>query len=461
MMTPSKLPLDEIQGVVLHGYGHLWEARFVLLSVEAGRAADARRFLADLELTSATRAAGRAAEPGPFVNVAFTHRGLAALGLPPALLDDFPRDFVEGPTTDLRARLLGDTGESSPSTWTWGNALAEPIHVMLLLYASEGIDALHRDYASKAAAAGLREARSLDTIRLPRRQEHFGFRDGISQPTVSGADGPSRPFNEVEPGEIFLGQQNAFGEPAHVPGGAEGFAANGSYLVARQLEQRVRAFWAFCRAAASTDDGAIAVASRMVGRWPSGAPLVEHPGSDAPNLTDRDRNAFEYGAADPDGMKCPFGAHIRRTNPRDWGVARSIKESRTVVARHRMIRRGRAYGRPLCDDAEPASYLKALNAPGPDADRGLHFLCFNASIEQQFEFVQRQWADNPKFAGAVNGADPLIGSHEVLAGEPPTFSVQGTPTAQRIPLDQRFVRTRGSAYFFMPTLRAVRSLREP
>jgi Dyp-type peroxidase family len=462
-MTPSTDVPDQadIQGIILHGYGHLHEARFVLLGVRPGYALQARRHLASLELTSAATAALRDDAAGPFVNVAFTHAGLEALGLDAELLDGFPRDYVEGPTTEARARLLGDQGASRPATWIWGSPVTRPVHAMLMLYAKTGIEAVCDGYMKRAAAAGLDAVRCLDTIRLPRRQEHFGFRDGIAQPTLQGLGTPDPPNNVTAAGEVFLGCVNAFGERAHVPAEKRtSFARHGTYLVVRQLEQDVPGFWASCRATVASDEDAIRLASRMVGRWPSGAPLVLDPEGDsmAAGVPDTVRNRFEYAEADPDGLKCPFGAHVRRSNPRDWGVAGSAAECRKVVSRHRLIRRGRAYGAPFCPDAEPVSYLKALGSSDPSPGRGLHFLCFNANIEQQFEFVQRQWCGNPKFAGAVNGADPLLGDHRPLAGEFPTFSIQRETTAERVALTRRFVHTRGAAYLFMPAISEVASL---
>jgi Dyp-type peroxidase family len=460
METRIALPLDQIQGIVLSGYGHLAQASFALLTVRPDRASDARRFLAGLKLTSASVGSERK-EPPPFVNVAFTHGGLAALGLGSAMLDSFPRDYVEGPTLEARARLLGDQGESRPADWIWGSPTTEPVHVMLLIYADHGIDAICDQYLREAVTAGLRVVSRLRTIRLPKRQEHFGFRDGIGQPLVAGSHdvGPQGDF--VAAGEIFLGHENAFGEIAHVPGP---FARDGSYLVLRQLEQDVPGFWAFCRQHGSTDNEAIRLASQMVGRWPSGFPLVKHApvegNCDPVSHGVSDDDAFGYAEHDPQGLRCPFGSHIRRSNPRDSIVAGSPEESLKVTSRHRIIRRGRAYGTPFSPDAEPTSYLKALGAPDPNPDRGLHFLCFNASIEQQFEFVQRQWCNNPKLSGAVNGADPLIGDHRPLAGAPPTFSIQRETTAERVVIPKRFVRTRGGAYLLMPTIGAVASLRD-
>ena len=41
----------------------------------------------------------------------------------------------------------------------------------------------------------------------------------------------------------------------------------------------------------------------MVGRWPSGAPLVETPDRDDPRLGDH--NDFGYYRTDPLGLACP------------------------------------------------------------------------------------------------------------------------------------------------------------
>jgi Dyp-type peroxidase family len=460
MESRITLPLDQIQGIVLSGYGHLLQARFALLTVRSGRAPDAKRFLSGLKLTSSSVASERKVS-APSINLAFTHAGLAALGLDSAILDNFPRDFVEGPTLEARARLLGDQGESRPADWLWGSPTTEPVHVALLIYAQDGIEATCEKYLRAAVAAGLDVASCLTTIHLPRRQEHFGFRDGIGQPLVVGSRDVGPEGNFVAAGEMFLGRENAFGEIAHVPGA---FALDGSYLVLRQLEQDVPGFWAFCREHASTDNEAVRLASQMVGRWPSGFPLVKHApiegNCDPVEQGESDDDAFGYAEHDPKGLRCPLGAHIRRSNPRDTIVAGSPEESVTVTSRHRIMRRGRAYGEPFCPDAQPTSYLKALGAADPNPSRGLHFLCFNASIEQQFEFVQRQWCDNPKLAGAVNGADPLIGDHRPIAGEPPTFSIQRETTAERVPIPKRFVRTRGGAYLLMPTLGAIASLRD-
>ena len=180
---------------------------------------------------------------------------------------------------------------------------------------------------------------------------------------------------------------------------------NGSYLVFRQLRQDVPRFWHFVDTATRTADGRsdpaarVRLAAKMVGRWPSGAPLTLAPDADDPALADA--NDFAFHEHDRRGARCPIGSHIRRSNPRDSldprpGSAASFEINR----RHRLLRRGREYGPPL-------SIEEAL-AGDDRADRGLHFVCLNANIQRQFEFVNHTWLNNPKFADLYDDADPLV-----------------------------------------------------
>ena len=109
------------------------------------------------------------------------------------------------------------------------------------------------------------------------------------------------------------------------------------------------------------------------------------------------------------------------------------------VNRHRLLRRGRAYGDP--------------SDPG---ERGIHFICLNANIARQFEFVQHTWLNNPKFAGLYDDTDPLVATHQGNDGR--TFTVQARPLRQRVTGLPAFVTVRGGAYFLMPGIRALRFL---
>jgi Dyp-type peroxidase family len=231
---------------------------------------------------------------------------------------------------------------------------------------------------------------------------------------------------------------------------------NGSYLVFRQLRQDVRGFWQFLDGATKNPDGSsnpttrLKLASQMVGRWPSGAPLLKTPDQDDPRLADA--NDFAYHQNDPYGFNCPIGAHVRRTNPRDsLDPEPGSEQSIAVGKRHRILRRGREYG-PAVDPAELLSIKKSI---AEDQDRGLHFLCLNANISRQFEFVQHTWVNNPHFDGLYADADPIIGTHYPEGG---TFTIQAKPVRKRLTSLPRFVSVVGGAYFFMPGIRAIRYL---
>jgi Dyp-type peroxidase family len=206
------------------------------------------------------------------------------------------------------------------------------------------------------------------------------------------------------------------------------------------------------------------LAAQMVGRWRSGCPLALSPEVDNPALQDED--VFGYDTDDHFGVKVPIGSHIRRANPRDslepgpGGIGRLLPdESRRITLLHRMIRRGRPYGPPVHPSMEPEAIL--ASSPSTDnEDRGLLFICFNASIARQFEFVQQTWLNNPKFGGLYEDSDPILGQRH--PGQDVTsvdsFTAQGSPVGRRYRSLPEFVRVRGGAYFFMPGIEALKYL---
>ncbi len=239
----------------------------------------------------------------------------------------------------------------------------------------------------------------------------------------------------------------------------------------RQLEQHVRRFWTFLDEATRNGDGSsdqearTALASKMVGRWPSGAPLVSHPDHD-PHAgaaegdlpADEELDRFLYHDADPHGYRCPIGSHVRRSNPRD-ALEPSPGVSLRNLSQHRIVRRGRAYGSPIAESMAPSDILAS---DVEDGGRGLHFLCFNTDLGRQFEFVQQSWINSPKFESVLyDSADPITGAHDErwphFTG---TFSVEAEPVRRRVTGVPRFVDVRGGAYFFMPGIRALRRLAE-
>ena len=263
-------------------------------------------------------------------------------------------------------------------------------------------------------------------------REHFGYRDGISQPGIRGyADPDSKVFltprdnprdpDQGKPGQellwpgiVVFGYQGQVGSRNGVCSGGdsrydgvgrlqvpEKLGRNGAYLVFRRFKQDVHAFHQHLQDEASGEPP-VKVGARIVGRWPSGAPIMRVPNADYAPLGQDDsaNNYFVYRVGtppnarsrqdlgpppgfplaepDPDGKVCPHTAHIRRANPRD---DLSDKERRE----HRMVRRGIPYG--------PLSASTPDHPAKDEEDRGLLFLAYMTSISRQFEFVNNGWAD--------------------------------------------------------------------
>lgn len=475
----GELPVHDMQGLLLRGYGGLPSAAYALLRLDddgVGGRQWLRGILSSITDGRELDRRDRARETEA-VNVAFTHSGLRRLGLPATLLEQFPRPFREGMAPvdgtgrrlQHRSRALGDTGQSAPAAWAWGGGQpGRDPDVLLMMYgrtqeevrrlARVRLRAFHEASAGTVVAVISSEpVGSPDDIAV----EHFGFADGLSQPRIEGTwqvdmpDEGGSGADTLKPGEFILGYANNDGaitpgiavdaddDPEGLlPPGPEGseahdFGKNGTFLVARQLSQDVAAFRAFTAAAAGVQPSQHAsraaehVAARVVGRWRSGVPLVHppEPGS-APG--------FVF-SSDPHGFACPVGAHIRRANPRDsLGVDPGAQAG---ANRHRLLRRGRPYGAALPPDA-------LANGNG---SRGMMFVCLNADIERQFEFVQQNWINSSVFGGLYAERDPLIG-----AIDPPAhLTVQANPVSARMAGLSRFVQVVGGEYFFMPGMRAL------
>jgi Dyp-type peroxidase family len=465
-------PIDrsDVQGLIVRGYGELRAARYVLATIEepVGASAWLGAILHEID-DGGDRPDTRA------VNVALTPSGLRRLGLPGEAVALFSREFTTGMTSEHRRRILGDVEESAPERWSWGGPDAEAIDVLLLLYAVDKTEMTAMLAAHTAALEdrGLRIVRTLDTSPLV-DHEHFGFRDGVSQPRLEGL-GEAPDTHTVKDGEFVLGYRNGYGQftrrplldPAADPHGMLAPASEdpakrdlglgGSYLVFRQLSQDVRAFWEFCDSRTRGSDGRpdrgarVRLASKLIGRWPSGAPLVLAPDADEPQLGKE--NAFGYFAADPDGLRCPGVAHVRRSPPRDSLDPRPGSRASIEVGNlHRLLRRGRQYGSFIAREE-----LLSMESPEAwDAEpRGLHFVCLAGNLSRQFEFVQHTWLNNPRFGGLYDEPDPLL-SPTPPAGR--TFTVPATPVRHRYVGLPRFVSVRGGAYFFLPGIRALRYL---
>jgi deferrochelatase/peroxidase EfeB len=475
----SALDLNDVQGFIRYGYREMTEACYYLLTVRSAEAA--RAWCAAAPVSPAVE---RRPPPEKALHVAFTAPGLRALEVSERAIAGFSAEFLAGMTgEDSRSRRLGDVGESSPANWRWGYGGRIP-HVLVMVFANPGrLDAWQREIVGTSAwNAAFDTLACLPTSDMSGR-EPFNFADGISQPDVDWhgkrkVEGDQLTYtNLVALGEFLLGYPNEYGKYTDRPlldssdelaaglPAAENAPAkkdlgrNGAYLAFRQLEQDVRGFWQFLEKTAGPES--LALAELMVGRQLDGTPLL----GGAPN-------AFTY-ESDPSGLRCPFGAHVRRANPRNTDlpggpaglITRTLRQlgfegtqgfrgDLTASTRfHRILRRGREYGQWL-------DRGRALQpAPPNESPRGIHFICVNGNIARQFEFVQNAWLMGTKFNGLTEESDPLLGNRQPVGDCPYTgnFSIpQKNGLRRAVTGLPQFITARGGAYFFLPGLRALR-----
>jgi Dyp-type peroxidase family len=440
-----------------------------------------------------------------WMNVGFTSQGLEKL-VGRAEVERFETAFVLG--AEVRSTALGDpTGDVPGSTFRWvvgaGNRVPD---ALLNVAADRRADLQAAVNGLRGEIAGLHGAiriihQDVGNARLAPRtgHEHFGFRDGVSQPGVRGTlDTATRPFLTprlvsatdplsrvfaspgvplIHPGEFVLGY------PRQDPDDPEGeqdetetrtepeWARDGSYLVYRRLRQDVPAFERFLAhgAAALAAQGFAGITpdrfgAMCVGRWKDGSPVARAPLAPDPAIA-ADRRAsqsfffnkdtrplvwadptrppdtFPAATMDGDGQRCPLSAHIRKVNPRDEATDLG-HGARTL--RRRILRRGVTYGPVL---------LKRRRT-----DRGLLFLCYQASITDQFEFIWRAWSNAAGTPRADAGIDPLLGQNgNAPPGDRVAYFVQGDRRG-RVNVPERFIVTTGGAYLFVPAVSAIRTV---
>ena len=516
----SDIDIADIQAIVWSAFDSLKGARYMMLRVTDARAA--RQWLGGIEPTSLGGLYdkdGVTVRQDKVVQVALTAAGLGALGVKD--VENLAPEFLEGMAGHPnRSQRLGDIGANAPDKWAWGYKDREP-HVLLVLFAGDDahVEALAAGHKAKAEESGLSEIATLSASDLGDK-EPFGFTDGVSQPSFDW-EAPRKPgtaadrdyTNLLALGEILLGYRNEYGllterpsvpsgeKAGHLPQGVHppsrrDLGRNGSYLVFRQLAQDVDGFWQWVgEEAKRVNVKPNELAEAMVGRKLNGDPLDDLtrgrsiPGID---ISDGERNGFLYDT-DPDGLSCPLGSHVRRANPRTgdapggrrgmidnllttlgltvrrqkkptsstlpwplnntiWPFVRLQDDAVASARFHRILRRGREYVHPTESGED-------------DIERGLHFLCLNANIARQFEFVQGAWIASAKFAALSGEQDPLLGNREPFPNPPVSvapqktdgFSRPGAPPSCKYSSGlPQFVTVRGGAYFFLPGLAALK-----
>jgi Dyp-type peroxidase family len=450
------IDLDDIQGIIVRGYRKP-VARHLLLRID--RAEAFKAMLGNLAVEDhasgpfVTAAADWLPKPPAgvvpthCVNIGFTFAGLEALGLPDASLDSFPEEFKQGAVR--RAAEVGDTGPSAPEHWV-PSLVSRDAHVLLSIFADSDaeLESVSAELRGRAAAGGgATEFDHFDGRFLPGEVAHFGYRDGISQPTIAGVPmaGLPDPLAPAPAGEFLLGypsQHDGFVFPVPQPAP---LGRNGSFGAFRILCQDVHGFETFLeRESARAGIDKELLAAKVCGRWRNGVPIMMSPDTASPDppIPAEKLNFFDYVDAegrpelgDPLGRRCPIGSHIRRANPRSSRVAGSGLS-------HRIVRRGLPYGPPY--DPEH---------PDDGHERGLVGMFIGVDLKDQFEFVMSEWLNDGTFApGLGSTKDPLTGAND------PADSRFAIPGGTALSGFSRFVTTRGGAYCFLPSMTALRHL---
>jgi len=479
--TKTTLDLGDIQGFILRGY-RMPMVRHFLLTV--GVPAKARKLIgrfiggdeSDAPQITTAEDWHVGFEPGPgdnladvsrrkpdyCLNLGITWPGLIALEIKdrvPTLSFKSFGAFIAGAAE--RANLVGDTGASGPPNWIGGFGRGSD-HVLVTLHAiSPEAMTSYSDRLTSLFAEGdaFREIWRGDGIALMDMKDgkpvlttkvHFGYTDGISNPTVRG--GPERyPPDHQQPCESWLFVLRDDAENYFVPEPRE-LGLNGSFAVFKMISTDVVGFEKYLQSNKEKIDPEL-LAAKMCGRWRNGVPLSLSPETDSPpgGIPLDQLNNFEYvnadGSGDPKGLRCPVGAHMRRINPRGQPVTGQGQPGGSNTT-HRLIRRGLPYG-PAYDPRQPYDGI----------ERGLLGYFINSSIENQYEFVLSQWVNDAEFAGAVRlhpkSKDPIIGTQD------PAESIFVIPQASGAPPIKitgfsSFIATKAAAYCFLPSVTAIK-----
>ncbi len=288
------LDLCNIQGNILRGYASFPHARFLYLGIRS--ADDGRALVQRLLDTDSITPAVWDAKPDTTLNLALTFDGLRALKVPEESLATFPAEFQDG--MKARAKVLGDVGDSSPGQWDqpWTTCR---VHILVMIYGKTAnvLDARCRDFRQQLPP-GVEELGPDQPAGLlciggqTTRTEHFGFVDGLSNPSVEGVrgeeksrvredvgnpDGKGR-FRKIPLGEFILGHPGEGGELAPMPQPSL-LAQDATYLVFRKLEQNVLAYRRYLGEQAASFTRALSrdlpagvtaqefLAAKMMGRW--------------------------------------------------------------------------------------------------------------------------------------------------------------------------------------------------
>lgn len=439
--------LSNLQGNILKSHGRDY-ALHIFVTFKPRQQVKARHFLSEFA-SRVVSAAAQQAQADEFKNtgkselfatVSLSANGYEYLGFSANDLKGFSQEFRRG-------MQKADLNDPAPNRWE--PKFRKPIHAMVIL-AHDDANELNREmdllrqqvrhFADISSELG--KAIHCNELGKTIRNgtddviEHFGYRDGVSQPVFFQSDLPKKNKQwdpSAGPSLVLVSDPLVRSRDA-----------SGSYLVFRKLEQNVKKFRA-CEADLANslklpEENRALAGAMIIGRFQDGTPVALHKKPPRREEEEEEENDFVYERVDPAGNRCPFFAHIRKANPRTGDADRD----------RRIARRGITYGSPISPSDVPATL--------PATGVGLLFQCFQADLRKQFEFLQHSWADNKEFPGKGTGMDPVIG--QSLDGFPALQFPNPWNTPGRTPFNvHSFVKMKGGEYFFAPSISFLKGLK--
>lgn len=422
----TAVPLAAIQANILrpHGRKHAWcllirfkaptTAPIAWLSRFADRLTPAEKQKQDARIRRKHGIDG-----GTIVCFFLSAKGFQALGFPLASMPSDP-SFRLG-----MSHSYVNSGLQDPVPGKWEETYRKNIDAMILLAddRTDRLEAQHQkiDHSLQEAGAGkivaVEKGKKLTLGDPSAPLEHFGYRDGISQPVFFDEQG------RLLPDRLKMALLD---DPPY-----EG----GSYLVFRKLEQDVKGFHRKMRDLTELLDlnGNHELAgAQIIGRFKDGTPLTLYDSPRGLPIND-----FDY-LDDTGGWKCPFHAHVRKSNPKSGAASEVI----------RIIRRGIPYGDRTADLSDQ-----------PESGVGLLFMSYQASITSQFEHILRNWCNDIDYPQFETGIDPLIGQR--IKGNQAQLWNKGWNTGRHMKVAfslRDVVRLKGGAYFFAPAISWLKNI---
>ncbi len=445
--------LSDLQGNIFKPHGRKHSA-YLLVTFLPDKSKEIRLWISNFAKKYVTTAAEQVKgarrfrevkmDAGLFGNFCLSYKGYHILGISEEQIPHGKGDtFANG--------MKEATKLKDPPPEDWEEGYQEEIHALILL-AANNPELL--DFALSKFTSVLQPLTKKLTVEPGVRWfgpdgiqdiEPFGYADGISQPLFfkeeieEAHQGGYDRWDPAAPLDLVLVKEpNGVGEDSY-----------GSFLVFRKLEQNV-AGWGLRVAelaqALGTDPklaGAYAV-----GRFQDGTPVVLQDHDQGGGRTADKVTNFNY-ADDTQadgcdvGSRCPFQAHIRKTNPRgdtERFIPGAGPGDFAFERNHRIVRRGVPFGK------QPPRGTK------PGWPVGLLFTCFQSDIGNQFELMQSTWSNSLQFIRQQTGLDPISGQGEQLDGGQRWPSKYGDDSAAKVQFDfSPYVKLLGGEYFFAPS----------